>query len=244
MSIFNMHLFFTIIPIFQVMKDGRIVQSGDYTKILNSGEELTELVLSHKDALSTLDTLELSSGNFKSRHDPGANESAPFVADEQVNDSNKGVNQNVQLVQEEERKKGRVGTMVYWKYITTAYNGALVPLIFLAQVIFQGFQIGSNLWMAWAAPISEDAKPPVSNLTLVNVYVALALVSSLCIFIRSHLLVTAGCKTATILFEKMHKCIFRAPMSFFDSTPSGRILNRVSNCLQHVTVNAIFPLIR
>jgi len=46
-----------------------------------------------------------------------------------------------------------------------------------------------------------------------------------------------GCKTANILFEKMHECIFRAPMSFFDSTPSGRILNRVSNYIQHVNLN-------
>lgn len=109
-----------------------------------------------------------------------------------------------------------------------AYKGALVPFILLAQIIFQVLQIGSNLWMAWAAPISRDVNPPVSSLMMVNVYVALAIVSSLCIFMRSHLLVTGGCKTATILFEKMHECIFRAPMSFFDS-PSGRILNRVSN---------------
>ncbi|TVU30223.1 hypothetical protein EJB05_21833, partial [Eragrostis curvula] len=212
-----------------VMKDGKILQQGNYTEILNSGEELTELVVSHKDALLTLDMLKLPSGNLESRHHPVANKSASLVADEQTNDNTKGVNQNVQLIQEEEREKGRVGITVYWKYLTMAYNGALVPLIFLAQIIFQVFQIGSNLWLAWAAPISEDVKPPVSSLTMVNVYVALALVSSLCIFTRSHILVMAECKTAAILFEKMHECIFRAPMSFFDSTPSGRILNRASS---------------
>lgn len=109
-----------------------------------------------------------------------------------------------------------------------ANKGAFVPLILLAQIIFQSLQIGSNLWMAWAAPISKDVNPPVSSLKMINVYVALALVTSLCVFIRSYVLVMAGCKTATMLFDRMHRCIFRAPMSFFDSTPSGRILNRAS----------------
>nr|BAD21727.1 putative MRP-like ABC transporter [Oryza sativa Japonica Group] len=174
-----------------VMKDGQIIQVGNYAKILNSGEEFTKL---------------------KQKDDnQGAEE---------------GIVQNGQLVQEEEREKGRVGISVYWKYITMVYGGALVPLILLAQIIFQVLQIGSNFWMACAAPISKDVNPPVNSLKMVLVYVVLAFVSSLFIFIRSHLLVMAGCKTAMMLFDKMHRCIFRASMYFFDSTPSGRILNR------------------
>ncbi|KAA8523565.1 hypothetical protein F0562_009988 [Nyssa sinensis] len=133
-----------------------------------------------------------------------------------------------QLVQEEEREKGRVSFSVYWKYITTAYGGALVPFILLAQVLFQLLQIGSNYWMAWATPVSKDMVPAVGGSTLILVYVALAIGSSFCILARALLLETAGYKTATLLFNKMHLCIFRAPMSFFDSTPSGRILNRAS----------------
>jgi ABC-type multidrug transport system fused ATPase/permease subunit len=212
------------------MRDGKIIQSGDYTEILKSGEELMELVGSHKDALSTLDILDHRRSSFDSTSHPGGNDNTLFIEEDKYDNSEEDrVIQNGQLVQEEEREKGRVGFIIYWKYITMAYNGALVPFILLAQIIFQVLQIGSNLWMAWAAPISRDVNPPVSSLLMVNVYVALAIVSSLCIFMRSHLLVTGGCKTATILFEKMHECIFRAPMSFFDATPSGRILNRVSN---------------
>lgn len=213
---------------FQVMRDGKITQSGDYTEILKSGEDLFELVASHKDALSTLDMLERPIENFESTYHPGGNESNLFIAGDKKDDNEEGDIQNGQLIQEEEREKGRVGFIVYWKYIMMAYNGALVPLILLAQIIFQVLQIGCNFWMAWAAPISKNVNPPISSLQMVNVYFALAIVSSLCIFIRSHLLVMTGCKTANILFENMHNCIFRAPMSFFDSTPSGRILNRVS----------------
>ena len=99
----------------------------------------------------------------------------------------------------------------------------------MAQILFQILQIGSNYWMAWATPVSKDMKPAVSGYTLIMVYVCLAIGSSFCILARSTLLVTAGYKTATLLFNKMHLCIFRAPMSFFDATPSGRIIIRVSN---------------
>ncbi|KAH1083753.1 hypothetical protein J1N35_023514 [Gossypium stocksii] len=74
----------------------------------------------------------------------------------------------------------------------------------------------------------SDIKPPVGSFTLIIVYLALAITSVVCVLAISMLIGTAGYKTATLLFKKMHLCIFRAPMSFFDSTPSGRILNRAS----------------
>ncbi|WCJ33054.1 ABC transporter C family member 3 [Euphorbia peplus] len=211
-----------------VMKDGRITQAGKYNDILNLGSDFMELVGAHQTALLSLDSKNTgsTSGNEDTSTDgvslqEGKKELQNGKADEIVEP--KG-----QLVQEEEREKGRVGFPVYWKYLTTAYGGALVPFIILAQVLFQVLQIGSNYWMAWATPVSEDVKPTVNGSTLIIVYVALAIGSSFCILARSTLLATAAYKTATLLFNKMHYCIFRAPMSFFDATPCGRILNRAS----------------
>ncbi|KAH1239626.1 ABC transporter C family member 3 [Glycine max] len=133
-----------------------------------------------------------------------------------------------QLVQEEKREKGRVGFNIYWKYITTAYGGALVPFILLSQTLTVGFQIASNCWMTVATPVSATAEPDIGSFTLMVVYVALAIGSSIFTFARAFLAVIAGYKTATVLFNKMHLCIFQAPISFFDATPSGRILNRAS----------------
>ncbi|KAJ4794702.1 ABC subfamily C transporter [Rhynchospora pubera] len=208
-----------------VMKEGKIAQAGKYQEILQTGKEFMELISAHKDALSALDSISLTELETSSSDKKIENNKT------QDNKSSEEANPNIpkgQLVTEEEREKGKVGFWVYWKYITLAYKGTLVPLVLLAQICFQVLQIASNYWMAWAAPVSEDTPPPVSSMVLIYVFVALALGSSLFILARALLLVTAGYKTATILFEKMHLSIFRAPMSFFDSTPSGRILNRAS----------------
>ncbi|KAM4092226.1 hypothetical protein ACJW30_06G023100 [Castanea mollissima] len=208
----------------QVMKDGRITQAGKYNDILNSGTDFMEFVGAHEKALSALDSTVAGpvSGSISKEAGNLANK------DVQNGKADDLIGSNEQLIQEEEREKGKVGLSVHWKYITMAYGGALVPFILLAQVLFQVLQIGSNYWMAWATPVSQDVKPAVGSSTLMIVYVSLAIGSSFCILVRSMLLGTAGYKTASQLFSKMHYCIFRATMSFFDATPSGRIFSRAS----------------
>jgi ABC-type multidrug transport system fused ATPase/permease subunit len=226
-----------------VMKDGKLAQAGKYNEILGSGEEFMELVGAHKDALTALDAIHAANEGDGASPSNGTEKLSKSLSSAGKKDEQGERNaQSGQLVQEEEREKGRVGFWVYWKYLTLAYKGALVPFVLLAQILFQVLQIASNYWMAWAAPVSKDVEPPVSMPTLIFVFVALSVGSSLCVFIRALFLVTAAYKTATLLFNKMHMSIFRAPMSFFDSTPSGRILNRASTDQSEVDTSIAYQM--
>ncbi|KAG7037342.1 ABC transporter C family member 7, partial [Cucurbita argyrosperma subsp. argyrosperma] len=184
-----------------VMKDGKITQAGKYDEILRSGTDFMALVGAHEEALSAINSVGASAskedGSMVSTNGITHEEDKRDIQDGKAVDATKSKGQ---LVQAEEREKGSVGFSVYWKYITSAYGGALVPLILLGQILFQILQIGSNYWMAWATPVSKDMESPVSTSRLIIVYVALAFGSSLCILMRSTLLVTAGFKAATELF--------------------------------------------
>ncbi|KAM7485664.1 hypothetical protein LguiA_001673 [Lonicera macranthoides] len=82
--------------------------------------------------------------------------------------------------------------------------------------------MASNYWIAWAT--EEEEK--VSREQLNGIFVLMCGESSIFIMGRAVLLSTIANETAQRLFLGMITSIFQAPISFFDSTPSSRILNR------------------
>lgn len=128
---------------------------------------------------------------------------------------------------DEEREKGRVSFRVYLSYLTAAYKGALVPVVMFAIIMFQLLQIWSNWWMAWANPRKEGEAPKKDKNVILVVYVGLAFGSSLFVLLKGVLITIFSLVASQQMFLNILKSIFRAPLSFFDSTPSGRILNRV-----------------
>jgi cation transport ATPase len=228
----------------QVLKDGHITQAGKYDDLLQAGTDFNALVSAHKEAIETMEIFEDSDADTASsvpnkRLTPSISniDNLKNKVDENGQPSNtRGIKEKKKkedrkkkrTVQEEERERGRVGLNVYLSYMGEAYKGTLIPLIILAQTMFQLLQIASNWWMAWANPQTEGGAPKTDNVVLLVVYMSLAFGSSLFVFVRSLLVATFGLAAAQKLFVKMLRCVFRAPMSFFDTTPCGRILNRVS----------------
>jgi len=60
------------------------------------------------------------------------------------------------------------------------------------------------------------------------VYAGINLVIVLAMFVRQLYLYLSSLRAAKTLYMRLLKTIIRAPMSFFDTTPLGRILNRFS----------------
>ncbi|MBA0715337.1 hypothetical protein Golax_014240, partial [Gossypium laxum] len=233
-----------------VLKEGRIIQAGKYDELLQAGTDFKTLVSAHHEAIEAMDipthSSEESDENLlldgqallNKKSDLAGNNIDSLAKEVQdgasasdtkaIKEKKKAKRRKKQLVQEEERVKGRVSMKVYLSYMAAAYKGLLIPLIVLAQTLFQFLQIASNWWMAWANPQTDGDQAKVGPMVLLVVYIALAFGSSWFIFMRAVLVATFGLAAAQKLFLSMLRSVFRAPMSFFDSTPAGRILNRVS----------------
>ncbi|KAK6120739.1 hypothetical protein DH2020_045521 [Rehmannia glutinosa] len=221
--------------LFQVMQNGRVAQAGTFEELLKQNIGFEVLVGAHSQALESVLTVESSSrtSDYAAVENETQTETIvneEFLHTKQDSEHNLCVEiteKEGRLVQDEEREKGSIGKEVYMSYLTIVKGGALVPIILLAQSSFQVLQIASNYWMAWACPTGDD-EPVAGMHFILLVYTLLTVGSAFCVLLRASLVTIAGLLTSEKLFSNMLNSILRAPMVFFDSTPTGRILNRAS----------------
>jgi ATP-binding cassette, subfamily C (CFTR/MRP), member 1 len=101
--------------------------------------------------------------------------------------------------------------------------------------------------LAFDSPLSApaDFAPATSNSETrfyLTVYTILTLVGSLAMLAQEALIAFAGLKSGRLLYDRMVSTLIRAKMDFFDVTPKGRIMARVSHDTDQVD-NAIAGLI-
>ncbi|KAJ4798442.1 Multidrug resistance protein ABC transporter family isoform 1 [Rhynchospora pubera] len=205
-----------------VMKDGRIVQSGKYEDLISQDEgEFAKQMSAHEQSLTQI-------APIQNRRLSIARHSKKKIELDNIRPCYPVPNFDlVDTSYEEERESGRVKWNIYHTFVTSAYQGALIPVILLCHCLFQALQIGSNYWIAWASERERDSQQ-VTKVKLIGIFALLSAASSAFILGRAVLLATIAIETAQQLFVRMIKSVFRAPLYFFDLTPSSRILNRCS----------------
>uniref|UniRef100_A0A7N2R1N5 ABC-type xenobiotic transporter n=1 Tax=Quercus lobata TaxID=97700 RepID=A0A7N2R1N5_QUELO len=204
-----------------VMKAGRIVQSGRYEDLMaDSNGELVRQMAAHRKSLNQVNLLQDDNTLTTRPHEINEIEVAEKNFEGPINNGKL----KARTEEEEETETGRVKWSVYSTFVTSAYKGALVPVTLLCQVLFQGLQMGSNYWIAWATEVEGR----VSRKHMIGIFILMSGGSSIFVLGRAVLLSTIAVETAQRLFCGMITSVFRAPISFFDSTPSSRILSRSS----------------
>ena len=138
--------------------------------------------------------------------------------------------------QEEKQGTGSVSWRVYMMYFR-AMGFVLFGGCIVLYTVYQIFLSFSSIWVSfWSdnkLPFEEELEPGEErNMTstrrdiFLGIYGATGLCQALGAVFASLLLYLATISGGRVLHHKMLDRIMRAPMSFFDTTPQGRILNR------------------
>ncbi|XP_066291267.1 multidrug resistance-associated protein 1-like isoform X3 [Branchiostoma lanceolatum] len=144
------------------------------------------------------------------------------------------------LIQKEVAETGRVKTSVFVEYLKSVgiTLSVVICLLYCAQ---NAASIYSNIWLSeWSndQPINGTQDAGLRDLRL-GVYGALGIAQGVAVVLTAFSVAVGGFVSARHMHRLLVSNVLRLPMTFFDSTPVGRILNRFSQDIN--TVDSVLP---
>ncbi|XP_005885516.1 PREDICTED: canalicular multispecific organic anion transporter 1 [Myotis brandtii] len=147
------------------------------------------------------------------------------------------------LIEKEFIQTGKVKFSIYLKYLQAVGWCSIFFIVFAYVTSFVAL-IGSNLWLSvWTSDSKtfNASNYPASQRDMrIGVYGALGLTQGIFVLIANILSVYGFTHASNILHKQLLNNILRAPMSFFDTTPIGRIVNRFAGDIS--TVDDTLPV--
>lgn len=188
------------------MSEGKILQAGTFNNLLASCKEFENLVIAHN---------ETAGPDKKASYGSQQRAKAPEVEIENIS-TKEQLEEHLgdQLIKIEEREAGDTGLKPYIQYLSQS-NGFFY--FFLSTIMHTMYLIAQGWQSLWLAAEVQDSS--VSELKLITVYMVIGCAMSFFLLIRSYFVVILGIRTSESTFAKFMMSLFRAPMSFYDSTP-------------------------
>ncbi|XP_074648822.1 multidrug resistance-associated protein 1-like isoform X2 [Tubulanus polymorphus] len=148
---------------------------------------------------------------------------------------------NTRLTVDETEETGQVKGAIYLAYIRSMGMMVFVCLI-ITYLLYIAGNIGTNIWLAyWSNDAldknsTDEERDQLLDLRL-GVYGAFGVANALFIFMQSLSIAVGSISASVYLHKRILQRLLKAPMSFYDTTPLGRILNRVSKDIDIVDIN-------
>ncbi|KAG5445615.1 Multidrug resistance-associated protein 1 [Clonorchis sinensis] len=136
------------------------------------------------------------------------------------------------LVVQEHEETGRIAFSVLSAY-RSAYGNLPTLLTLVSYILFIASVIGSNVWLSYWSQSGSSSDSKAEDKTwernyYLGVYGAIGIAQSVFTLVKVLALAYGSSRASKVLHLKLLENILRASCTFFDTTPSGRIVNRFS----------------
>jgi len=199
-----------------VMKGGRIEEQGEYNELLQRNGEFARLMHTYGGIDETEDGKKDKENELKKKDDRKREDKK----DGKKDDKKKGKS----LMTQEERAVGSVDTKVYKNYLKAAGGVIIGCLVLLLIVSIQVSKLGTDMWLVYWT----EGKFDIALNTYITIYLIFNISQILLTLFYSIFMAMVGIKAAKRIHRDAISRILLAPISFFDTTPLGRIINRFS----------------
>ncbi|CAK7199523.1 hypothetical protein SEUCBS139899_002203 [Sporothrix eucalyptigena] len=226
------------------MEKGRIVEQGTFAEMESREGAFTEYVQSSTSAQTASQASSEASSELEVDTAAAKDEFVTEIAKEAKENkektetpaaskktpAEKQKERGKEIMQTEERLVGTVSGKTYLRYLKFGNALVTVPLFILSIAVFQGSSVVSALWLSWW----QTDKYPISEGGYMGGYAAWGAGQSLGLFAMSTVFAFFCFWCSNHLHAASFTGIMLAPVSFFDTTPQGRITHRFSKDMDAV----------
>ncbi|KAK0521189.1 hypothetical protein OC834_006756 [Tilletia horrida] len=202
-----------------VMDDGKIVEQGTYAELVaRQGGVFAALIEEHG--------VEESAEQKDEQHEDSKEQALqPAVGKQAAAGGDKGKEGGGGMMTDEEREVGAVSMQVYLKYLASAGSAWWAPALISIMTLIQVAQIGNNLLLRYW---SEGSIPGWKQGQYMGLYAGFGVAQAVFVFMGSFSVSVAGFYASLSLYKRSLGGVLNSPISFHETTPTGRIVNRLS----------------
>ena len=202
-----------------VLKEGRISEQGSYEDLIQQKGEFAKFMSEYKSEEN--EECEESGGA-----DGKAREERLSYRAGASGDRAGGSETGRKLIEKETAETGSVKVAVYWFYMRClGLLGAVTAVA--GQTLYSCSNVLVSQWLTWwtNSTFGNSTEPANRNMYL-GVYAGLGLAQTVIMMTYTAVLAITTLNASKLLHSKMLIRVMQSPMSFFDTTPLGRIVNR------------------
>ncbi|KAI4297457.1 hypothetical protein L6164_037348 [Bauhinia variegata] len=215
-----------------LVHEGMVKEEGTFEELSNSGPLFQKLMENAgKMEEYTEETVDSKTNDHKSSSKPVGNGAPNDLA----KSGTKPKEGKSVLIKQEERETGVVSLNVLRRYKNALGGFWVVFVLFSCYISTEVLRVSSSTWLShWTGQsASAGYNPGYYNL----IYAALSFGQVLVTLTNSYWLIISSLYAARRLHDAMLQSILRAPMSFFQTNPLGRIINRFAKDLGDIDRN-------
>ncbi|XP_054168602.1 multidrug resistance-associated protein 1-like [Oppia nitens] len=188
-----------------VLKDGAVSETGTFNELIKFNGHFADLIKQY-------------SANSLNKEEKEVENQTKKTKSGTIKETN---NEKAKLVEVERAETGRVKYSVYFRYFKAITWFWCINVV-VNYGLMQAATAAQSVWL------SEWSTNENNNVYYLIIYGVLGVIQIFFVSFGWYALTKGTIKAAKFLHLKMLEQIMHSPMSFFDTTPLGRILNRFS----------------
>ncbi|KAK2953702.1 putative Multidrug resistance-associated protein 1 [Blattamonas nauphoetae] len=145
-----------------------------------------------------------------------------------------------QMMTEEEQSTGAISLKTYFRLIATMMPVWVLPFAMLFGIVVEGVTLFQNYWLGVVPEPTMFA--PLTFHWKLGVYGLLTVLSMILLMLYACVVGCSTHRSNRMIHDKLLRHVMHCPVSFFDTTPLGRVINRFGGDIAQTDMNLVVLL--